>query len=69
MDEEWEEAAKALDEFIGAYPKSPWADDARFWKCYILEENDHPRATVFKCYQDFLAAFPSSEWADTPGRG
>ncbi len=26
MEEEWEEAGKALDEFLTAYPKSSWAD-------------------------------------------
>ncbi|MGZ5515923.1 MAG: outer membrane protein assembly factor BamD, partial [Candidatus Aminicenantales bacterium] len=64
MEEQWEEAATALDGFLAAYPRSPWTDDARFWKCYVMGENDSPRATVFKCYQDFIAAYPTSEWAD-----
>ncbi len=64
MEEEWDKAAKVLDEFLQAYPKSSWTDDARFWKCYVLEETSNSRVAVFKCYQEFIAAFPASEWAD-----
>jgi hypothetical protein len=68
MEEEWEEAGQALDEFLSAYPKSPWVDDARFWKCYVLQETGGSRATVFKCFQEFISAYPTSEWADDARR-
>jgi len=63
LQEKWDEAAKSLDAFLAKYPKSGWADDARFWRCHVLEEQGR-REEAFRCYQEFLKSYPASEWAD-----
>jgi HEAT repeat protein len=62
--EKWGEAKASLESFLQKYPKSSWADDARYWICYSREQNDENRETVFRCYQDFIKAYPDSAWLD-----
>ncbi len=62
--EKWGEAKASLNGFLQKYPKSSWADDARYWLCYSREQNDENREEVFRCYQDFIKAFPDSAYLD-----
>ena len=64
MEEEWNLAVKALDDFIKTFPTSPYIDDAHFWKCYIREEQDDELEIVFDCYKHFLGVYPTSKWID-----
>jgi HEAT repeat protein len=62
--EKWTEADKALADFLKAYPESRWSDDARYWKCYLLEKRGGSQEAAFNCYKAFVDDNPSSEWAD-----
>ncbi len=44
--EKWGEAKAALNVFLRQYPKSSWADDARYWLCYSREQNDENRVEI-----------------------
>jgi len=50
LEEKWEEANKALAEFIHNYSRSAWVDDARFWQCYSIEKLDYSLDEVYNCY-------------------
>ena len=64
MDEDWGEAAQALDVFIRTYQQSAYVDDARFWRCYVKEKSEESLEEVFNCFQDFINTYPNSKWAD-----
>ena len=64
LQEKWEQAEKALSQFVRTYRRSAWVDDARFWMCYAKEKMDHPLEDVFSCYQNFIKAYSSSKWVD-----
>ena len=63
-EEEWDEAHKALTQFLSKYPNSPWADDARFWQCYSQEKLDYDYEEVYNCYKRFISEYPDSKWVD-----
>ncbi|MCK5077698.1 MAG: hypothetical protein KAR38_15050, partial [Calditrichia bacterium] len=64
LDEKWNEAEKLLNEIIKEYPGSNYTDDAKFWKCYILEKRDNALEDCFKCYQSLIKKYPGSKWND-----
>ena len=64
LDEQWSEAEKILNEIIRKYPDSKYVDDAKFWKCHILEKRDNALEECFKCYQDLTKKYPDSKWSD-----
>ena len=41
LDEDWQNAVKALDNFLKQYQSGRWVDDARFWRCYVQEKMDN----------------------------
>ena len=47
LDEKWEEAHKALENFIRKFRRSDWIDDARFWQCYTREKLNSDLEEVF----------------------
>jgi TolA-binding protein len=64
LEEKWEEATKALNEFVRSYSGSNYVDDARYWQCYAKEKLGKSLEDVFICYQDFIKAYSKSKWAD-----
>ena len=64
LEENWEEAHKALEKFIQEYSRSAWIDDARFWQCYAREKLDYALEDVYGCYDKFIKAYPKSKWVD-----
>lgn len=64
LKEEWKKASGAFADFVVTYPKSPYADDARFWQCYCKEKLGHDLESVFNCYSNFIRNDKCSKWAD-----
>lgn len=64
LGEKWKEAIPALERVINDYPKSDWADDARFWHCYAQERSTQNLESAFECYQEFLDTYPDSKWTN-----
>ncbi|MEM6797113.1 MAG: hypothetical protein AAF725_24280, partial [Acidobacteriota bacterium] len=38
LDENWRDAVNAFDDLVRSAPRSEWADDASFWRCYAREQ-------------------------------
>lgn len=64
LKEEWKQASKAFETFVGTYPYSHYADDARFWLCYCKEKLGQDPEWVFNCYRDFIKNNKHSKWTD-----
>ena len=54
LDEDWNNALKALDSFMKQYQSSRWLDDARFWRCYVQEKMDKLPENAYECYSQFI---------------
>jgi|GEM_PF-6943464 len=64
LDQKWEEARKAYEEFLEKYSKSRYVDDARFWICYAMEQAGLSPEEVFRAYHQFTQEFADSKWLD-----
>ena len=51
LDEDWQGAITAFDQFMERFPAGDWSDDAGFWRCYARQQLDHPAAEVFDCFE------------------
>ncbi len=64
LDEAWNDASAALNDFLDAYSRSAWVDDAEFWRCYVHEKSGRSEEDAFACYQDFVDDYSGSKWSD-----
>ena len=64
LEKKWEEALKAMQEFVKDYPKSSRVSSAEYWTCYACEKLDYPLIEVFDKYDIFVKKYPGSRWAD-----
>ncbi len=64
LDQQWKQAAEAMADVERTYPRSGWADGARFWYAYSLGKNGTPSEEVFREYEVFLKKYPHSKWTD-----
>ena len=63
LEQKWEAANSALEDFLWKNPKSSWVDDARYWQCFAKEKLEKSLENAFLCYQDFLKIHPGSKYA------
>ncbi|MEM6796763.1 MAG: HEAT repeat domain-containing protein, partial [Acidobacteriota bacterium] len=64
LDENWRGAVDAFDDLVRSAPRSEWADDASFWRCYAREQLGQDDAEVFGCFEQLLELYDDSEWLD-----
>lgn len=64
LDEQWADAARALDAFAKAHARSSFADDAAFWLCYAREQNTDDAEAAFGCYRRFAEQHPKSSYVN-----
>jgi tetratricopeptide (TPR) repeat protein len=62
LDEKYEAARKKFDELLSKFPKSSYADDARYWSAYSLRNSD--RAVAMEEYRKFIREHPKSTYYD-----
>jgi hypothetical protein len=62
LDEKWEAARKQFAELLAKYPKSSYAEDARYWSAYALMHTDLSKAMV--TYTEFVNKYPKSSYYD-----
>lgn len=63
LEQKWEEAEQYFDRFQQNFSSSAWADDAAFWKCYAIEQQNTQDSEHFNCYRAFVDTWPQSSWA------
>ena len=63
LEEKWNDAQKALNNFMQDYPKSKLTDAAKYWHCYTRDKLGEDQEAVFQCYNDFIKSYPKSKWA------
>jgi len=62
LEESWSKARKKFSELLGEYPKSKYADDARYWSAYALKHTDRKEAV--EAYRTFINEYPKSSYYD-----
>ena len=63
LEQQWADARENFEQFSADWPESVWADDAAFWGCYSVEqEQSAEEQENFSCYQQFISSFPDSSW-------
>ncbi len=62
LDEKWDAARKQFAELLEKYPKSDYADDARYWSAYALMHTDLKKALT--TYREFTNKYPKSSYYD-----
>ncbi len=63
LEQQWTNAQAYFENFRVEWPESVWADDAAFWSCYSVEQQQtEQEVTNFSCYQQFIGDFPNSSW-------
>ena len=63
MEQQWGDAREYFENFNLEWPDSVWADDAAFWGCYSVEqEQTVEEQENFSCYQQFISSYPESSW-------
>ncbi|MCG8415848.1 MAG: HEAT repeat domain-containing protein [Pseudomonadales bacterium] len=63
LEQQWLNAREYFDNFRVEWPDSVWADDAAFWGCYSVEQQQTAEQVEnFSCYQQFIGDFPNSSW-------
>lgn len=64
-EENWSKALSSLEDFIVKYPEGPYADDAGYWYCYVLEKTGKDLEHCYDCYDEFMDKFEDSSWVKT----
>jgi tetratricopeptide (TPR) repeat protein len=62
LEEHYPAARKKFEELLAKYPKSSYADDARYWTAYSLRNSDRERA--IEDYRKFIREHPKSPYYD-----
>lgn len=62
LDDQWRAACKAFDDLKARYPKSAYADDARYWYAYAMKHIDRKKAR--EAYRHFVKEYPRSDYYD-----
>lgn len=63
LEQQWAEATENFESFTANWPDSVWADDAAFWGCYSVEQEESVEEQEnFSCYQQFISNYPDSSW-------
>ena len=62
LDEKWDAARKQFAVLLTKYPKSHYADDARYWSAYALMHTDLKKALIN--YKEFVNKYPKSTYYD-----
>ncbi len=62
LDEKWDAARKQFADLLDKYPKSNYADDARYWSAYALMHTDLKKALT--TYKEFVNKYPKSTYYD-----
>ena len=62
LNEKWVDAHKKLLDFLKKFPKSGYADDARYWAAYAMKHIDRKKAV--NAYIGFITQYPNSRYYD-----
>jgi tetratricopeptide (TPR) repeat protein len=62
LDEKWDAARKQFADLLAKYPKSTYAEDARYWSAYALMHTDLNKALM--TYTEFVDKYPRSSYYD-----
>ena len=62
LEESWSKARKKFSDLLDKYPKSKYADDARYWSAYALKHTD--RKEALEAYRTFINENPKSSYYD-----
>ena len=62
LEGKWDQAGKALDEFLSQFKGNKWTDDAHFWRCYIEARKANDKEAAFACFENFAGMFPRSSY-------
>lgn len=62
LEQQWSNAQNYFENFRTQWPDSVWTDDAAFWNCYAIEQEQSDQENHFNCYQQFVSDFAGSTW-------
>jgi len=62
LEGKWDQAGKALDDFLAQFSGNKWTDDAHFWRCYIQARKAVDKEAAFGCFETFVGMFPRSSY-------
>lgn len=62
LEEKYPEARKKFEELLAKYPRSSYADEARYWTAYSLRNSDREKA--IEDYRKFIREHPKSSYYD-----
>lgn len=60
----WQRAIETYNRLVKEYPASLYADDARFWEGFSLEQLPGKERESFQRYQRVIDEYPNSPWVD-----
>ncbi len=64
LNEKWQDAIDALEEFKKDFPKSRRLSSADYWICYSKEKLGYTAEQAFDMYEEFIEKYPTSSWVD-----
>lgn len=62
LKQKWTEARTKFDDIVKRYPRSPYAEDSRYWICHTRWRLGEPPEDVHACFLNFIEKYPHNKF-------